>query len=45
LFAAWAIGSTHATEAPFFLMIIAFAISMMLFGIARRQLDELEEIS
>ena len=44
MFAAWAIGASHAIQAPFFLMILAFAISMILFSMAIRQLNGLEEI-
>jgi hypothetical protein len=43
MFAAWAIGATNSVEAPFFLMIFSFVISTMLHGMARRQLNGLEE--
>lgn len=43
MFAAWALGNNRPTDAPFFLMIIAFVISAVMFSIARRNLNRLEE--
>jgi hypothetical protein len=43
MFAAWAIGATTSIEAPFFLMIFAFVVSSILHGLARRQLNGLED--
>jgi uncharacterized membrane protein (DUF485 family) len=45
MFAAWALGTTRAFQAPFFLMLIAFVISSIFFTMARRLLDRLEEPS
>lgn len=43
MFAAWALGTTKSVEAPFFLMIFAFVVSLILHGMAVRQLNGLEE--
>lgn len=43
VFGAWALGTSHSKEAPFFFMIIAFVISVIIFSAASRQLNGLED--